>query len=260
MKLRCIIVDDEELAREGIKVLLEEHPQVEVLRSCHDGLTAITAIEQLQPDLVFLDIQMPGVNGFEVIASLSKPRPYIVFATAHDQYAIKAFEINAIDYLLKPFSDERFNQALEKATDALKKDQLKKNQAIDNLISQTVNTTKTSAQIVLGSKDQQTIVFKSDGQVYQILLDDITHVEAFDYYIKVHVNNQFFLIRETMKQMSSRLPEKQFIRIHKSYIVNIKKVSQFGKGDGDNFQVTLNSGEALRVSRSYKNAVQDALK
>ncbi|MEL6557522.1 MAG: LytTR family DNA-binding domain-containing protein [Bacteroidota bacterium] len=260
MKLTCIIVDDEELAREGIKVLLEEHAHVEILRSCHDGLSAIKAIEQLQPDLVFLDIQMPGVNGFEVIASLPKPRPYIIFATAHDQYAIKAFEINAIDYLLKPFSDERFNQALEKASDALKKDQLEKSQAIDNLISHTSNSVKTTTKIVSGTDDQQTIVFKSDGQVYQVLLEDITHVEAFDYYIKVHVNKQFFLIRETMKQMSSRLPETQFIRIHKSYIVNIKKVSQFGKGEGDNFQVTLNSGELLRVSRSYKNAVQDALK
>lgn len=260
MKIRCIIVDDEELAREGIKVLLEEHPHVEVLRSCSNGLSAITAIEQLTPDLVFLDIQMPGVSGFEVIASLPKPRPYIIFVTAHDQYAIKAFEINAIDYLLKPFTDERFSQAVGKATDTLKKDRIQKSQAIDNLISHTASSAKSSAKIVSGIQDQETIIFKSEGQVYQIQLADISYVEAFDYYIKVHVDDQFFLLRETMKQMATRLPADQFIRIHKSYIVNIKMVTQFGKGDNDNFQVTLISGAQLRVSRSYKSAFQGAMK
>ncbi len=259
MKIKCIIVDDEELAREGLAVLLAEKEEVEVLRSCGDGLSAIKAIEQLKPDLVFLDIQMPGVNGFEVIASLTKPHPYIIFVTAHDQYAIKAFEINAIDYLLKPFSDDRFDQALKKGINALKKDQLQKNQSIDNLIRHTKESTKSSTKILTGTDDENTLVFKSDGQIYRVLFSEISHIEAFDYYIKIHVEENFFLIRESMKKIAERLPSNLFIRIHKSYIVNIRKVTQFGKGEGDNHQVKLASGVELRVSRSYKNALQEVL-
>jgi len=260
MNIKCIIVDDEELAREGLLFLLSEREGVEVIRSCGDGLSAISAIEQLKPDLVFLDVQMPGINGFEVIASIPGPKPYVIFATAHDQYAIKAFEINAIDYLLKPFSDERFDQALEKAIGSIKRDQLQENLALDQLIKHTRESVKSTTQLLSGTSEEKRLIFKADGQVYRIPFDDISHIEAYDYYIKIHVKENFFLIRETMKKMQEKLAQNSFMRIHKSFIVNTRQVRQFGKSPEDHHVVTLVSGTQLKVSRSYKNQLQEALK
>ncbi|MGB3467676.1 MAG: LytTR family DNA-binding domain-containing protein [Cyclobacteriaceae bacterium] len=257
MNIRCIIVDDEALAREGLEAILSEKKDMEILRSCEDGLSAITAIEDLKPDLVFLDVQMPGVNGFEVVASLTRPRPYVIFVTAHDQYAIKAFEISAVDYLLKPFSDSRFDTALKKATDLLQKDRLSENYAMDTLISHTRKSAKGNTQLLTGTLQDNTLVFKADGQVHKVGYSAISHIEAYDYYIKIHIANDLFLIRETMKNMTDQLPADRFVRIHKSHIVNLDYVRQYGKGADDYHQVTLTDGQTLRVSRSYKNNLKD---
>lgn len=255
MKIRCIIVDDEALAREGMEAILSDRQDITVMRSCSDGLSAINAIETLKPELVFLDVQMPGVNGFEVIASLPKPRPHVIFVTAHDHYAIRAFEINAVDYLLKPFSDARFDAALQKATDLLMKEELTRNLAIENLIDHTKKKTRASRHLLSGAGVDNSIVFKSDGQVHRLAFPEITHVEAYDYYVKIHTAGQYFLIRETMKKMEQQLPADLFMRVHKSYIVNINFIRQYGKGEDDHYAITLRNDVVLRVGRSYKKEV-----
>ncbi len=257
--IKTIIVDDEPQAVRLLADYTLKCSDLKLLDTFSNPIEAFHFLTNESVDLIFLDIQMPGINGFEVIASLPKPRPYVIFVTAHDQYAIKAFEINAIDYLLKPFGDERFDQAVNKAIDVLKKDQLQRSRSLDSLINLTKESIKGPTKILSGTNEEDTLIFKSDGQIHRVPFQEISHVEAFDYYIKIHVGDKFFLIRETMKKMALRLPQEVFIRIHKSFIVNIKKVTQFGKAEGDNYQVLLNNGERLRVSRSYKNAIQEAL-
>lgn len=259
MKINCIIVDDEELARKGLREILSTKKNIGVIKSCQDGLTAIEAIKSLKPELVLLDIQMPGINGFEVVASLPKPHPHVIFITAHDQYAVKAFEINAIDYLLKPFSDERFDQALNKAILTIKTTAIDENQSLENLINHTKESFKGSTKIVSGLSNTESVIFKSDGQIHKVNMDRISHIEAYDYYIKIHVLDQFFLIRESMKKIQDRLPNGMFLRIHKSYIVNLKMIKQFGKAKNSGHEVILQSGQVLKVSRNYKSELQKML-
>lgn len=258
MKANCIIVDDENPARLGLRALIGDVESLELIETCSNGLEAIDKINSLKPDLVFLDIQMPGVNGFEVIASLTKPRPYIIFTTAHDQYAIKAFELNAVDYLLKPFSDDRFLQATQKALKLINSDRSLADDSLQNLINHTTSKTGSSAKLVQDSANDETIVFKSGGKIHKVDIKELNFVEAYDYYVKVHFNNDFILIRESMKQMEENLPN-EFIRIHKSYIINLNKVKEFGKFEEGMDQVLLRSGEFLKVSRSYKSQLVAAL-
>lgn len=255
-KLRCLVVDDEELAREGLRFMLAAEQQYELVGTCADGLSAIKIIEEIKPDLVFLDVQMPGVNGFEVIASISKPRPYIIFTTAYEQYAIKAFEVNAIDYLLKPFTDARFKQALDKAMDTFEKDRPAHQNDIDSLLSH--SSVQEKVRPVLGASQSlsQSIVVKADGKVFQLAPESILYVEAYDYYIKIHVNNRFFLVRETMKGMMGNLNEKTFERVHKSFIVNINHVKLVDKGK-DGYTLVMTNDAEVKVSRSYRKSFLD---
>ena len=250
-KIKTIIVDDEELARQGLVMMLAQVPEVEVINTCNNGLEAIDVISDLIPDLVFLDIQMPGVNGFEVIASIAKPRPQIIFTTAHDEYALKAFEVNAIDYLLKPFTDERFQVALSKAIERIKLN--RSQEKMDDLVESTVTVNSGNTKIITGLETEDSIVFKSEGKVFKVAYSAISHIEAFDYYIKIHVSGNFYLIRESMKKMEERLPNDLFVRIHKSYIVNVRVITQFGKSDEGGHEVKLVTGQKLKVSRNHKN-------
>lgn len=259
MKVSCVIVDDEEMARRGLKVMLDGRQDVHLLKSCKDGIEAIASIEALKPDLVLLDVQMPGINGFEVLASIQAPRPQVVFITAHDQYAIRAFEVNAVDYLLKPFSDERFHNAIDKAIVLLRSKELMKSNKLENLIDKTKESLKGPTKLISESNDSSRLIIKADGNVNIVSLDDISHVEAYDYYIKVHVNGRFFLVRETMKKMFERLPDNTFIRIHKSYIVNTRMIKQYGKSNDGAYQVILATGCTLKVSRTYRSQVQNAI-
>ncbi|MFY0686033.1 MAG: response regulator transcription factor [Cyclobacteriaceae bacterium] len=245
MKAKCLIVDDELTAREGLKMLCDENPQLNVVGICKNGMEAIDEIHALKPDLVLLDVQMPGVNGFEVVANIPEPKPKIIFITAHDQFAIRAFEINAIDYLLKPFSDERFEQAIHKAIELIK---LNKSQNLERLIKSTEsNALEGSAN--QDSNDSERLVIKSDGSVHIIQKAEIKFIEAFDYYVKIHVGNRFYLIRETMKKME-RLLDDRFMRIHKSSIVNRSHIKSINKHSSTECEVVLTTSEKLKVSRS----------
>ncbi|MEL7146272.1 MAG: LytTR family DNA-binding domain-containing protein [Bacteroidota bacterium] len=255
----CLIIDDEELAREGLRMMLSEQTGFELLGTCSDGLSAIEKIEALKPDLIFLDVQMPGINGFEVIASISKPRPYIIFTTAYEQYAIKAFEVSALDYLLKPFTDQRFKEALVKAQEVSLRDLQRHHQEMEQLLSQASVQHQVRNGIVRQTETRNTLIIKSDGKVYQIIPGDILYVEAYDYYIKIHIAKRYFLVRETMKGIMNTLDQTLFVRVHKSYIVNLTKVKTVGK-DADGYLAKMVNDVAIKVSRSYRKTFIDKFK
>ena len=246
-KLRCLVVDDEELAREGLRVMLSIDTRFELIGTYAEGLSAIEAIESSRPDLVFLDVQMPGINGLEVIATLSKPRPYIIFTTAYEQFAIKAFEVSAVDYLLKPFTDDRFRKALDRAYDTYIRDrqhQVQPKSAVE------LQNNQVSAM--------RSIVVKSDGRVYQLGQDSILFVEAYDYYIKVHTYDRFHLVRESMKGIMDSLDPAIFVRAHNSFILNINEVKQVEK-EGEGYAVLMTNGAEVKVSRKYRKVFKERL-
>ena len=195
MKISTLIVDDEKASREGLELLCSDYPELKIIGVCKDGIEAIDSIRSFRPQLVLLDIQMPRVDGFEVLASLPPPLPQIIFITAHDQYAIKAFEINAVDYILKPFSDDRFKQAIQRAANRIA---VKEKQNLDAILK---SKKAPNSQPDLRASDDERLVLKSNGSIHMLNKSDIVRVEAFDYYVKIHLLDQFFLIRETMKNI-----------------------------------------------------------
>jgi len=246
-RIRCIIIDDEKEARLGLQSILLEVEDIEIISVCKNGLKAIEQINEFRPDLILLDIQMPGVNGFEVLASIEEPKPAVIFITAYDQYALKAFEVHALDYLLKPFTDERLFESLENAR---KNIQQSKNQ-ITALLDQRSYPTKDE---VVSLDDKSKLVFKSDGKVHFLDFNKIHWIEAYDYYVKVHVEKQFHLLREAMKRLEQRLPN-FFIRVHKSAIVNTKSVQTMEHLPNSELELTLVSGQKVKVSRTRKKEV-----
>ena len=253
MKIKCLIVDDEKSARDGLHLLCSENAQLDVVGICKNGVEAINEINALKPQLVLLDVQMPGVNGFEVIASIPEPKPKIIFITAHDQFAIKAFEVNAIDYLLKPFSDERFEQAIHKAIQQIN---LNQQQTLDGLINRNLTASDNGLKI----NEEDRLVLKVDGAIKIISKSEIRFIEAYDYYIKIHVKDQFFMIRESLKNMESSLGHlKDFMRIHKSYIVNKHYISQLVKISPAEHELILTTNDQIKVSRSKLSEVKDWL-
>ena len=241
--LTAIIIDDENLARQIIKKYLEDYKNIELVADCSNGLEGIKKINELQPDLVFLDIQMPKINGFEMLELLEEP-PVIIFTTAYDQYAIKAFEVNAADYLLKPFSKERFIEAIEKAKFFLK-DKSKQTDDIKNLIS---HNDKQKEYI-------ERIIVKDGSNINIIPVDEIKYIEAQDDYILIYSEMGKFLKQKTMKYLEKHLNPKDFIRIHRSYFIAVKEIEKIEQLGKESFIVKLKSIiKPLPVSKSgYEN-------
>ncbi len=254
--IRTIVIDDEKEARDGISLLLQKSEGIELLDTCENGLEAIRAIENLKPDLIFLDIQMPKINGFEVLNSLQPESiPKVIFVTAYDQYALRAFEVHASDYLLKPFSDTRFFEALahvraefdnqNKNQEGLQKiitDYLQQAdvQEVERLIT---NTTQPSPS---------QLIVKTNGKIIFIPLKEITHIVAQNYYVNVHTIKESYLVRESLKSLEVHLKGTSFLRIHRSVMVNsdfVKEVEPYFNGE---LIVRLKNDEKLKVSRSYK--------
>lgn len=251
MKIKCLIVDDEKSARDGLQILCSEHPELEIVGVCKNGIEAIDEIQALNPQLVLLDVQMPGVNGFEVLASISSPRPKVIFITAHDQFAIKAFEVNAIDYLLKPFSDERFDQAIKKAIDQIK---LQQKQDLNPII----NDPSISGQNKLKSNEDSRLILKVDGAIHLVPKSKIRLIEAYDYYIKIHVETHYYMLRDSMKNMEASLAKNdEFKRVHKSYIVNKAYISRIEKLSATEHGIVLTNGEQIKVSRPKTNEIKE---
>ncbi|MEM1136199.1 MAG: LytTR family DNA-binding domain-containing protein [Bacteroidota bacterium] len=267
-KISVIIVDDEKEAREGVALLLEKDKEIMIKALCKNGLEAIKAVQEHQPELMFLDIQMPSVNGFEVLSSLSEDNlPEVVFITAFDQYSLKAFENHAVDYLLKPFTDERFYNALEHAKKRVIANRNNRSKApLSNLLGN-INekvSKSTPHQIVqeanAGNKIiNNRLVIKADGKIYFVALNQIIWVQAFDYYVKVHINARFYLVRESMKKMEQLLPKEQFIRVHKSSIINLHHVEELEPYFNNEFVAKMSNGEKIKTSRNYRDNLRGVL-
>lgn len=245
--LQAIIIDDEKLAREIIKKYLNEHKEIELTTEASNGFEAVKKINEEKPDLIFLDIQMPKISGFEMLELLDEP-PVIIFTTAYDQYALKAFEVNAADYLLKPFSQERFNEALEKAYKFLK-DKSRQNKVINNLIEHTNKEIEYLERIVI----------KDGSEINIIPVDKIKWIEAQDDYVMIHSDEGKFLKQKTMKYLEEHLPPEGFIRIHRSYIVAINRIQKIESYEKESYRIITKNNEKLPVSKSGYSKLKEKI-
>jgi two-component system LytT family response regulator len=233
--MKTVIIDDEPLARSIVKEYLEKYPDLEIAAECNDGFEGVKAIQQQQPDLIFLDIQMPKINGFEMLELIDQP-PAVIFTTAFDEFAIKAFEAHAIDYLLKPFSQERFDKAIEKWK--------------DQNTSAKKNTEELLETASLSPSQTQRIVVKNGSKIKIIPIQDVFYLEAADDYVKVHTHEGSFLKNKTMNHFEQTLDQQQFVRSHRSYIVNIQQITRIDPYEKDNHVAVLRSGAKVPVSRN----------
>lgn len=240
--MKVIIIDDEPLARSIVKEYLQKNPQLELVQECNDGLEGLKAIQQHQPDLIFLDIQMPKINGFEMLELIEQP-PAVIFTTAFDEYAIKAFEAHAIDYLLKPFSQERFDKAVQRWID-------QKNSQNAVHISSEKNTNDLLETASLSPSQSQRIVVKSGSKIKIIPVQDVFYLEAADDYVKIHTKEGYFLKNKTMNHFEKVLDAQHFVRSHRSYILNIQQITRIDPYEKDSHVAVLKSGAQVPVSRS----------
>jgi len=234
-KIRSVVVDDEPLARSSLKLLLRRDPEVELVGECKSGMEALAEIRRKKPELVFLDVQMPECDGFDVLEQLgSEMPPALVFVTAYDQYALRAFEAGALDYLLKPFDNARFERALNRA-----KERIEQRKEMPRKIER--------------------LAIKSAGQVLFQKISEIDWIEAADYYVSLHVGTKTHLLRRSMSEVDQELEQAAFCRIHRSAIVNLERVRQLEISEDGGTDVVLNSGTRLRLSRRYRKDLQARL-
>ena len=237
--IRAVVVDDEPLARAGMRALLEDDPELLVVAECANGHEAVLALRAHAPDLVLLDVQMPGLDGFGVVREIGADRmPVVVFATAFDQYALQAFEARALDYLLKPFTDERFGVVLGRAKEQVRQRRLG----------------ASSAQPAPPAR----LEVRLGNRVAYVRLDDVDWIEAADYYARLHVGAASHLVRETMQELEARLDARRFVRVHRSAIVNVERVRELHAAAGRH-EVVLRDGTRLPLSRSRRDLVARAL-
>lgn len=234
--IRTIIVDDEELARGLVREYLAHHPDIEIAAECANGFEAVKAATELTPDLMFLDIQMPKLSGFEVIELIDEP-PAVIFVTAFDQYALKAFEVHAVDYLLKPYSKQRFDEALAHAR--------------EQILRSTGPRSKRIADVVR-SKDQllERVLIKEGSRVLVIPVEKIDYIEAQDDYVSFRVEGRSHLKMQRLADLDSMLDQRRFVRIHRSYILNIDRLSKLELYAKDSRTAILKDGTQLPVSRT----------
>jgi two-component system LytT family response regulator len=244
MQIKTLIVDDEPLARDRIKRFLRDEDGIRVIGECGNGTEAVDVITRETPDLVFLDIQMPEKNGFEVIKSLNaKQLPTIIFVTAYDQYALQAFDVHALDYLLKPFNRERIKRAVSHAREHIEHKRLGNlDERLNSLI----------ADLRGERKYLDRLVVKSVGRVFFLKTDEIDWIEAAGNYVKLHVGREAHMIRETMNGIEAKLDPDKFLRIHRSTVVNIDRIKELHPMFSGDYAVILRNGTELALSRNYR--------
>jgi len=268
--LSTIIVDDEALARKGLVIRLQEHKDINIVTECSNGREAIEAVRAYQPDLMFLDIQMPGLDGFEVVKSIVEQGltlPMVVFVTAFDQYALKAFEVHAHDYLLKPADENRLAQALTKIREkiASEENEQHKNKLVRLVSDVTGNDCAAILhdlehnQPVNVSNYSDVLAIKDAGEVSRVPVKDILWVEAAGDYMCVHTQEHTHILRQTMKQLEESLDPRQFIRSHRSTIVNKSYIEKFCSQLNGEYYLVMKNGKELKVSRSYKDKVKQSV-
>lgn len=234
-RIRTVIVDDEPLARSTICLMLRSHRQIEIVGECGSGPEALATIRRTHPDLMFLDVQMPECDGFDVVEQLGlRLRPVIVFVTAYDHYALRAFEAGALDYLLKPFDNARFERSLERA--------------LARIAASRNSTTNTDRLII-----------KSAGEISFLNISEIDWIEAADYYASLHLGAKTYLLRRSLKELDEELDGNAFLRIHRSYIVNQVRVQRLALNASGDYDVVLIDGTRLSLSRRYRTQVLDRL-
>jgi len=248
--IRALVVDDEPLARERIRMLLEDESDIELIGECRDGAEAVRAIDEEGPDLVFLDVQMPEVDGFEVLEVIGPGRaPVVVFVTAYDEYAIRAFDVHALDYLLKPFDGERFRQAIGRARASIR-------------AKADVDREKLAA--LLGDlRDErrylERIVVKTAGRVVFLAIDEIDWIGGAGNYVELHAGERKHLVRDTMKAIESKLDPDKFVRVHRSHIVNMDRVKSMEPWFHGEYVLILEDGTELQSSRTYSDRLRQML-
>lgn len=251
--MRIIIVDDEALARGVVREFLANHPDVEVVAECANGFDAVKAITELGPDLAILDIQMPKLDGFEV-AELVSGKCRIMFATAFDQYALKAFEYRALDYLLKPFSQERFDQALEHVRASLGQPAAAQaEQAATREVVQAALANNRNGQPLLR------VVIRDGAKVHVIASDKIDYIEAQDDYVQIHTEGKSYLKNQRLSDLEKQLDPDRFLRIHRSYLLNMECISRIEQSGKDSHVAVLNDGARLPISRSGYQKVRSVM-
>jgi two-component system LytT family response regulator len=235
--IKALIIDDEPLARMIVKEYLQKHKEIELLQECNDGFEGLKAIQQYQPDLIFLDIQMPKINGFEMLELIDQP-PAVIFTTAFDEYAIKAFESHAVDYLLKPFSQERFDKAVQKMVEQRNISPVSKiNEPLLEAAAQT-------------APQNQRIVVKNGSKIKIIPVEDVYYLEAADDYVKIFTKEGSFLKNKTMSHFEQSLDKNLFVRTHRSCIVNIQQITRIDPYEKDGHIAILKSGGRVSVSKT----------
>lgn len=243
--MKVIIIDDEPLARGIVKEYLQLYPDLELIQECGDGFEGVKAIQQHQPDLVILDIQMPKINGFEMLELIENP-PAIIFATAFEEFAIKAFETHAVDYLLKPFSKERFQKAIEKWRQT-------------EIATQQGRTNELIDAAAISPQQQNRIVLKDNGKIKIIPTHQVQYFEAADDYVKIHTAEGVFLKNKTMQFFEDKMDAGNFVRIHRSYLVNVHLISRIEPYEKDGHLAILNIGIRLPVSKTGYLKLKSAL-
>lgn len=259
--VRAVIIDDEPAARRGVRLLLSRDSEIEIVGEAGDGIEAVELIRRERPEMAFLDVQMPGFDGFEVLRQAGDAAPAaVVFVTAYDEHALKAFEVHAIDYVLKPYEDARFHSAVERAKAGLRGLDAKALAARLAQLLQFVERTTAESPPAQGSttagERSDRILLKSSGEIYFLKVDEIDWIEAEGDYMKFHVAGKAHLLRETMVRLEARLDPERFIRIHRSTIVNIDRVRKLTPAFAGDYAVILADGTKLRLSRGYQERMQ----
>lgn len=265
--LKAIIVDDEHLARRGLSVRLKQLPEVEVIAECANGHEALSAIAELSPDLLFLDIQMPGMDGFEVIENLQADNlPQVIFVTAYNDYAVDAFKVHATDYVLKPVEEDRLQEAVERAIQ--QRTQAESSQGKEKLVQLIMSITGEDAERVEAMVETgaggppswpEKITVKDGSSIQFIPVADIGWVDAAGDYMCIHAGGKTHIMRITMRELESMLNPAQFLRVHRSTIVNSKEITGAQTLNNGEYILTLQGGTQLKVSRSYKDRIREFL-
>jgi len=258
-KIKTLIVDDEPLARRSLRLLLERDSQIEILGECRNGKEAVKAIETSRPDLIFLDIQMPEMDGFDVIERVGAEHVQaVVFVTAFDQYALKAFEVHALDYLLKPYDDLRFSQALQRAKLQIESREISK---VSKRLLALLEERESQKSISTSAKPYLTrLMIKLASRVVLLKVDDIDWIEADGNYAKLHVGRKAHLLREKMHDLEAQLDPQRFVRIHRSIIVNLERIKELHPHFNGDYVVVLEDGRQLKLSRSRREQLETRLK
>jgi two-component system, LytTR family, response regulator len=250
-RIRTVVVEDQVVARERLVEMLGDEPDIDVVASCGTGSEAVAAIRRYLPNLVLLDLQMPDFDGFEIIAALGDAMPLTIFVTAYDEYALRAFEVHAFDYLLKPFGRERFQQAVARA-------RLRLSEGLDEHLARRAVSLVQDAGSAPAASGR--LMVKSGGRMMLLPLDDLDAVESEGNYVRLHAAGRSYLVRDTMAGIEARLGSARFCRIHRGWIVNLDRVREVATRVNGEHELVLRDGRRLRVGRAYREAVYARLK